>query len=362
MRGCADGGEPAPLPGWRLPRRHTGRALVGMLLLLALVLLAAGPLLLNAYWIRIAANILMYAALAQGINLMAGYTGYPAFGNVVFFGLGGYVTAVLMSKLQLPFAVAIIAAPVLCVLLVLLIGPPLLRLKGHYFAIATLGLNEAVKEVISNTTRLTGGGMGISLPLPPGGPAASALTFYYLFFGTALFATWVTWEFSRRRLGIACQAIRDNEVKAEACGLHTTRYKTTVWMISAAITGVVGSINAYWMTYIDPPAVFDMAIAVKAFVIFLLGGAGTVLGPLFGAVFVELLATFTWSKLLNWHLGAMGLIIMLAIALFPNGLREAIQRIPSLQSLLARLRACGRNDSIEPQPVEGRNSARPSLR
>ncbi len=333
MRGCADQLGPAPPR-----RRQLGRVTALALLAFALALLAAGPWFLGGYWIRIAANIFMYVALAQGINLMAGYTGYPAFGNVVFFGLGGYTTAVLMGKLGAPFAATMLASVLLCALLVLLIGPPLLRLKGHYFAIATLGLNEAVKEIVSNTTRLTGGGMGISLPLPPGGPAASAMNFYYLFLGTALFATWVTWQFSRRRLGIACQAIRDNEVKAEACGLYTTRYKTTVWMISAAITGAAGSINAYWMTYIDPPAVFDMAIAVKSFVIFLLGGAGTVLGPVGGAFFVELLATYTWSKLLNWHLGAMGLIIMLAVALFPNGLLEAARRLPSLGTALARLR------------------------
>jgi len=297
-------------------------------LALTLLLLAIAPWYIGGYWIRIAANIFMYAALAQGMNLMAGYTGYPAFGNVVFFGLGAYTTAVLMGKFGLPFAATLGASVMVSVLVVLLIGPPLLRLKGHYFAIATLGLNEAVREIVSNATRLTGGGMGISLPLPPGGPASSAIGFYYLFLGTALAATFVAWQFSRRRLGVGCQAIRDNEIKAEACGLHTTRYKTTVWMLSAAITGLVGSINAYWMTYIDPPAVFDMAIAVKSFVIYLLGGAGTVLGPVGGAVFVELLATYTWSKLLNWHLGAMGLIIMLVIALFPNGLREAFQRLP----------------------------------
>jgi branched-chain amino acid transport system permease protein len=297
----------------------------------------------------------MYAALAQAINLMAGYTGYPAFGNVVFFGLGGYTTAVLMGRLEAPFAAGVAASVVLCALLVLLIGPPLLRLKGHYFAIATLGLNEAVKEIVSNTTRLTGGGMGISLPLPPGGPVASAMNFYYLFLGAMVLATWITWEFSRRRLGVACQAIRDNETKAEACGFYTTRYKTTVWMMSAAITGAVGSINAYWMAYIDPPAVFDMAIAVKSFVIFLLGGAGTVLGPIGGAFFVELLATYTWSKLLNWHLGAMGLIIMLVIALFPNGLREAMQRLPSLHGLAVRL---GRRTPAAAHPAAG-DEARP---
>jgi branched-chain amino acid transport system permease protein len=143
-----------------------------------------------------------------------------------------------------------------------------------------------------------------------------------------LLGTWVTWEFSRRRLGIACCAIRDNEEKAAALGLHTTRYKTMAWMISATMTGLVGSINAYWMTYIDPPTVFDMAISVKSFVIFLLGGAGTVLGPVAGAFFIELLATYTWSKLLNWHLAALGTIIILVVMLAPNGFQEALRRVP----------------------------------
>ena len=294
--------------------------------MLALALLLAGPLFLNLYWLRVVSNIFMYAVLAQGINVMAGYTGYPAFGNVVFFGLGGYTAAILMAQLKLSFALALVAATLICPLLVLVIGVPLLRLKGHYFAIATLGLNEAVKELVTNATRLTGGAMGSSLPMAPAGPAASAALFYYLLLAAMVVSTWTVWQFSRRRLGIGCCAIRDNEAKAEALGLHTTRYKTAAWMLSAAMTGAVGGINAYWLSYIDPPGVFDMAIAVKAFVIFLLGGPATVLGPLLGATVVELLATFTWSKLLNWHAGAMGLLIMLVIVLFPNGFRAALER------------------------------------
>jgi branched-chain amino acid transport system permease protein len=267
----------------------------------------------------------MYAVIAQGINIMAGYTGYPAFGNVVFFGLGGYATAILMIKLGLAFAPAALGATLLCTVLALAVGPPLLRLKGHYFAIATLGLNEAVKEIVMNAGELTGGGAGLSLPIPAGTPAANAAKFYYLFLALLVASTWVTWEFSRRRIGLACRAIRDNEPKAETSGLHTTRCKTAAWMISAAMTGAAGAINAYWLTYISAPSVFDMAIAVKAFVIFLLGGAATVFGPLAGAAVVELLATFTWSNLLNWHLGAMGVLIMLAVLCFPRGLREALR-------------------------------------
>lgn len=324
-RRAAVGGSPR--------RRQAGGAVAVVLALIGLLLLAIAPAFLSAYWLRILANTFMYAVLAQGINIMAGYTGYPAFGNVVFFGLGGYTTAVLMVKLQAPFALALLAGVTLCPLLVLAIGPPLLRLKGHYFAIATLGFNETVKEVVSNSVGLTGGGMGLSLPIPPWGPVASTAMFYYLFLAAMLLATWVTWEFSRRRLGIACCAIRDNEEKAAALGLHTTRYKTTAWMISATMTGLVGGVNAYWMTYIDPPTVFDMGISVKSFVIFLLGGAGTVLGPVAGAFFIEMLATYTWSKLLNWHLAALGTIIILVVMLAPNGFRDALRRLPSIRAL-----------------------------
>jgi len=285
------------------------------------LLLAFAPLALNDYWLRIVANVYMFAVLAQGINLMAGYTGYPAFGNVVFFGLGGYTAALAMLKLGLPFAAAAAAGTLACPLLVLVIGVPLLRLKGHYFAIATLGLNEAVREIVSNA-RVAGGGMGLSLPIPPGEPRSNALFFYYVLFGLMAVSMWLAWEFSRRQLGAGCTAIRDNETKAEASGLHTTRYKTAAWMLSAAMTGAAGTINAYWLTYIDPPGMFDMAISVKSFVIFLIGGPASVLGPLAGAFVVELLATFTWAKLLNWHLGAMGLLIMLVTLLFPSSLRR----------------------------------------
>ena len=298
------------------------RAVAVVLVLLPLVV---APWALSGYWLRVLSMVFMLAVVAQGINLMAGYTGYPAFGNVVFFGVGGYAAAMLMVRLQWPFAAAAPLAVLACIVVALVLGPPLLRLRGHYFAIATLGLNEAVKELVANAGSWTGGGMGLSLPLPPGGPAANAARFYYLFLALLLLATALAWAFGRSRLGLGCRAIRDNEEKALFSGLQTTRYKTAAWMLSAAITGAAGAIQAWWLTYIDPPSMFDLALAVKAFAILLLGGAGTVLGPVAGAFFVELLANLTWSRLLNWHLGATGLIIMAVILLFPDGFNAALR-------------------------------------
>src|SRR5689334_8183338 len=133
-----------------LPALTQRRAIAAVLLVAGMALLIAAPAFASAYWMRVLSTALMYAVIAQGINLMAGYTGYPAFGNVVFFGLGGYATAILMIRLDAPFALAALGATLLCPLLALLVGAPLLRLKGHYFAIATLGLNEAVKEIVMN--------------------------------------------------------------------------------------------------------------------------------------------------------------------------------------------------------------------
>jgi len=303
----------------RLVNPRTYRTAAAVVVLCGLALLLVAPLYANLYWLRILSMAMMFATLAQGINLIAGFAGYPAFGNVVFFGCGAYTTAIVMVKLGGPFWLGIVLAALVSLAIVLIIGPALLRLRGHYFAIATVGLNEMVKALVANLTPLTGGGMGLSIPLPPWDPSQTARVFYYLLLATMLVGVAVTLWFRRSRLGLACRAIRDDEVKAEAMGLRTTAIKTAAWAISAMLTGVVGAIYAYWFSYVEPPAVFDMLIAVKSFVIFLLGGAATVLGPVLGAFFVEYVSTTLWSHLLDYHLGALGIGVMLIALYMPNG-------------------------------------------
>jgi branched-chain amino acid transport system permease protein len=130
------------------------------------------------------------------------------------------------------------------------------------------------------------------------------------------------------RFGYACRAIFANEEGAEALGINTTYYKTAAWLVSAVITGIAGGLYALWIGYIDAPSVFDMTIAVKGFVMFLIGGPGTILGPLVGAVLIELATNLTWSNLLKYHLAVLGLIIMSAAILMP-------QRVP--QQMASRL-------------------------
>jgi branched-chain amino acid transport system permease protein len=291
--------------------------------------LVAGPALVDLYWLRVVTSVFMFATLAQALNIIAGYTGYPAFGNVVFFGVAAYCTAVLMSRHGVGFPLACAGGAGLAMLLALIVGPPLLRLRGHYFAIGTLALNEAVRAVVENLG-FAGGGQGLSLPLPPGSAEASGALFYYLFLGSMALALLVTWLVVRSRFGYGLRAIRDEEEAAESLGVHTTRSKTAAWVISAGLTGLAGGIGAYWIGYIDPSGAFDMAVAVKLFVIALLGGMGTLAGPIIGAIFIELATTVVWSNSLTYHTGILGLIIIAVVLFLPGGLalfvRERIGR------------------------------------
>jgi len=314
--------EPVAAPALRAP--HLPPLAWGVLLCAAGLLLAAAPFMLGIYWLHVATVVLQLAVLAQGINLIAGYTGYPAFGNVVFYGVAAYATGAAMQPgLDLPFPLAMLCGILLCTLLALLVGPALLRLQGHTFAIATLALNQAVREFVANTDAL-GGGAGMSLPLTPWAPATNARAFYWLFLAACVAATLLVWQFARSRLGLACRALRDNEPKARAMGLAVDRYKLIAWTLTATITGVAGSIDAWWITFIDPSSMFDLGTAVEAFIAFLLGGPATVLGPVLGAGVMQVIATTTWSQLLTWHTGVMGLVIMAVVTLFPRGPSAAL--------------------------------------
>jgi branched-chain amino acid transport system permease protein len=291
----------------------------------AVLLVAAGlallvpPTFTTVYWMRVLTGVFMFGALAQALNLIAGFAGYPAFGNVVFLGLGAYGTGVTMVHLGLPFPAGVLVGVAVSVMVALVVGPPLLRLRGHYFAIGTLALNEALKNLTSNLTDVTGGGKGITLPIPPASALANSILFYYLFLGAMLLSLLVAFLVARSRFGYALRAIRTNEEAAGTLGVDQTRAKTQAWAISAALTGLVGGLYAYWTTYFDAGVVFDMGVAVKVFVVLLIGGTGTLLGPILGAFFIEFMATFAWSHFLDYHLGILGLIIVLVVLFMPGG-------------------------------------------
>ena len=291
------------------------------------------PYFANQYWIRIVTVILMYAALAQATNIIMGFCGLVPFGNVAFFGIGAYITGMTMNYWGLPFFMAVILGSVACAVFTLIVGSPILKLKGHYFAIATFGMSEAVHQIVANI-EATGGGMGLNLPLLKISAVQGNQLFYFLMLFMALFSTGVAIYVLRSRTGFALRAIMANEEGGKSLGINTAYYKVLAWAISAFLTGMVGGIYAYWYAYIDPPSVFDLNISVRFIIMTLIGGAGTIIGPILGAAFIELLTETIWSKFLSFHLGVLGSIIVLVVIFMPKGLMWWYQQKFSLNALL----------------------------
>lgn len=293
------------------------------------VVLALAPLALNNYWLRVLTTVFMYATVTQGLNVIVGLTGYHAFGNAVFFGFGAYASGVAMT-LGAPFPVALVAAVAFSALVAGIIGWPILRLRGHYFAIATVALNLAAIQLVIQVGGVTGGAEGLPLPLSdlPPGPLYRAI--YLVMLAGMVVSTVLVAFILTRPFGYALRAIRDGERAAGVMGIDTTATKVAAWAISAGITGFAGGVWAFWITFIEPASAFDPAIGVKAYMMLILGGMGTVIGPVLGAFVLEFLSTLVWGGFLQAHQIVFGVLIVVICLVAPNGMlvagRSLIQR------------------------------------
>ena len=298
---------------------HARRWVVALVALGALAFVGAAPRLLSAFMVQFVINLFMLAILAESWNIIGGFTGYASFGNVAFFGLGAYTTGILMTKVALPLPVALAGATVVPMLFAAAIGLPILRLKGHYFAIATLGVAETVREVVYNV-ELTGAGTGLVMPI-----ARTPALFFYLMLAILVAVTLVNGWLARSRFGYGLVAIREDEDAAAAMGIDTARYKTIAFAISGAFAGITGGVFAYWITFIDPDAVFRVIITLQMIIMAVFGGAGTVVGPLLGALVLA-----SVSEVLSTQLVALaelfnGLIVILVVLFMPKGLVEVLK-------------------------------------
>jgi len=292
---------------------------------------------------RTVSTIFMFVALAQAWNLIGGFAGYASFGQVVFFGVGGYVTAVAISHWHFSFWVALLLSGVVAALFATLIGIPLLRLKGHYFAVATLGVAEGMREIVTNLPDLTGGGAGITVPTVGNNATTAYLGndgFYLLFLALAAVSVLVGGLVARNKFGYALRAINQDEDAAAAMGINTTRMKVLAFALSGFITGLVGASYAFQQVTIFPQRLFDVDITVLMIIMVVIGGSGTVLGPLLGAVALQFLSEFLRQNFTDLHTFILGGIIVVAVILLPQGavnyVREA--RRTKEFSLLANVR------------------------
>src|SRR3546814_582336 len=295
-----------------------------LIMLAVLVLGVAAPWLFPAYTVDMAFLWLMVLfALTWDIN--GGQLGYNSFGNVFFFGLGVYACALLQRDAGLAYLPGLllgIGLGGLCALAsAALLGPIILGLRGHYFAIATLGIAVAAGDIFAGW-EYVGAASGLALPLFPDALGERSRFFYYILFVLAVLTFLVVrWLYSRR-FGLAVNAIRDDEDKAEAMGLSTTRYKTVAWCVAAVFLGLAGGPTANLIGFIDPIqlAFAGATYGVWMILMAILGGRGTLWGPVIGAVIFHVTQQLFWTYLLGWQRVAMGLLIVLIVIFFPDGI------------------------------------------
>lgn len=293
---------------------RSGRLILAVCLV---VLLGAIPFFLPTFWLRVATGVLMWVGLAISWNLIGGYMGYISFGHGAFFGIGAYITGMLMSHLNFPFFPAMIIAGVLTYVFAGLIGYPTLRLNGAYFAIGTWAFAEMMRQLVL-ILEVTGGPYGMRLPA-----LLNEEFFYFLMFAFALLVFIFTYAvFEKSSFGLKVRAVREEETAAQTVGLDTVWVKVQVFAISALFPGMIGGAYAYWITYIHPDSVLGPLIADQMVIMVLLGGISTLFGPAIGALVLYVGNRILWVA---WgdssvYLVILGLAICLVILFLPEGL------------------------------------------
>ena len=282
--------------------------------------LASLPWLASATILQFSISTLLLATLAQGWNIIGGYTGYASFGNSVFFGLGSYGTAIAMVQWHLPFGLGLIFGAVLAVVFALVLGIPVLRLRGHYFAIATLALSQVMTAIVSNL-EIAGRNTGLVLPLLNGDPL-----FYELSLALLVLATLTVFWIAHSRFGFGLIAIRENEDAAAAMGINTTLYKVLAFAISGIFSALAGGIHAYWITFIDPVSAFDLSLNVKMIIMTVFGGAASILGPVVGAFVLSGISEILSSAISSVASLFFGAVIIVAVIFMPRGLADVLRR------------------------------------
>jgi branched-chain amino acid transport system permease protein len=265
--------------------------------------------------------ILNWVVLAESFNMFTGLTGYVNFGHVVFYGVGGYVGALLMDNSHVSPYLAVVAGGLTCMVLALGISLPTTRLRGAYFAIATLSINEAFFYIF-NSWDAVGGPVGLNLPVSYFQPVNE----YYVMVVIAVVCVAATYFIARSRFGIALQAIRQQEVTANAIGINAAYYKTIILVVSGFFAGLAGAMAIWEITYIDPTGAFDLTITVTSISMAMLGGLGTVAGPVIGGAFLYWLQDYLKSDPYT-HLIILGVVIVAVVLAVPDGVIGAGQKV-----------------------------------
>lgn len=270
-------------------------------------------------------TLLMFAALASSLNILLGYTGYISFGNIVFFGLGGYFGFWLLAEHGLSLYLAMLAGGMASAILALILGAALLRLRGAYFALATIGINEAARAFVNNFEPW-GGATGLHINFAVyreyGGPANALWLTYILMLVVTLVVVVVSFLVKDSRFGLGLFSIREDEDAALVMGVNATWYKTRAFVISAFFPGIVGVLFFFKNGNVEPADAFRLHTSIEMLVMVMLGGQGTVAGPVMGAALYQWLrgVLLTTPIFKDLHLVFAGAILLLIVLFVPGGI------------------------------------------
>jgi branched-chain amino acid transport system permease protein len=285
-------------------------------------------------------TLLMYVGLASSLNILLGYTGYVSFGHIVFFGLGGYMGFYLVSVQEWSLYPAALVGGVFGALVAALLGLAVLRLRGAYFALATIGINEAARAFVNNFKPF-GGATGLSLNYAVYGDYGGSMKALWLAFGLVwliAIATVVTsYLVKQSRFGLGLMAIREDEDAAMVMGVKAPRAKTWAFAFSAFFPGIIGTIYFFKNGNVEPHDAFRLHMSIEMLVMIMLGGQGTVLGPILGSLSYERLRGYLLVSPLfkSLHLALSGVVLLLIILFVPAGVVGWLrQRFPKLRGVL----------------------------
>lgn len=273
---------------------------------------AALPLVAGDYFIGVGLSLLMYVALTQSWTVLSGLTGYVSLGHVVFYGLGGYVAALCWG--ELPLAAIVPLAGLAALALALLIGLPVLRVRGPYFVILTFGVAELAKHLVIAIEGQLGRFSRVLFAAP------SLETLFYILLALAAAATTLTAVVRASRFGRGLLALRENEEAAETVGIPTVRFKLLAFGLSALIPGMVGAVMVLRSTYFEPQQLFDPVISFSIVTMAIVGGSDDVKGPLLGAAGFVLLSELLWASAPQVYMILLGLLLVVFVVFMPDGL------------------------------------------
>jgi len=291
---------------------------------LAGVILLVYPLMVrNRFFLHLSVMVLLYALLGVSWNLLGGYTGQISFGHAAFFGTGAYTSTLLLLRFGISPWLGMLVGAVLALLLSLPLGWLTFRLRGPYFALSTLAFAEIVRVIVYNWDTLTGGGDGLNISTDLGG----VVRFYYIILALTVAALLVAGACVRSRWGYFLNAIREDEDAAEALGVPATRMKVIVLAISAFFVAIGGSFFASYQLYINPDLVYESQISIQMIVVTIVGGIGTLEGPVVGALIIVPLSEYFRSLSPVANPLIYGLFIVVFMLFLPQGIVSGVQRL-----------------------------------